>query len=48
MSGEIADADRLDARECHGVVVFNGASRDANCTYQDALLIHYREAARGR
>ena len=41
MSREVADANRFDARECHCVVVFNGASGDANCAHQNASLIHY-------
>ena len=46
MSREVADANRFDAGECHCVVVFNGASGDANCAHQNASLIHYGETAR--
>ena len=46
MSREVTDANRLDARECHCVVVFDRASGDADRANQDACFIHYGETAR--
>ena len=46
MSREVADTNRLDAGECHCVVVFDRAAGDANCAHQDACFIHYGETAR--
>ena len=46
MLGEVADADDLDARHRHFVIVFHRSATDADSTYQIPHFIDDGQAAR--